>query len=35
MLVNDLYGMIWVKGRVPGDRRKGVRFVVIQPAAEK
>ncbi len=31
-LVDDLDGMIWVEDRVPGDRTKGARFVILIPS---
>ncbi|OPY28621.1 MAG: sensory histidine kinase AtoS [Methanocella sp. PtaU1.Bin125] len=32
-LVEDFHGRVWVEDRVPGDYRKGARFVVLLPAA--
>ncbi|HTY92096.1 MAG TPA: ATP-binding protein [Methanocella sp.] len=31
-LVEDFHGLVWVEDRIPGDRRKGSRFVVLLPA---
>lgn len=33
LLVHIFRGKIWVEDRVPGDRRKGTRFVVLLPAS--
>jgi PAS domain S-box-containing protein len=33
-LVDDFHGKVWVEDRVPGDRTKGSRFVVILPIVE-
>jgi PAS domain S-box-containing protein len=33
-LVDDYGGTIWVEDRIPGDRSKGSRFVVVLPAAD-
>jgi signal transduction histidine kinase len=32
-LVHDFHGTIWVEDRVPGDYKKGAKFVVLLPAA--
>lgn len=34
-LVDDFSGRIWIEDRVPGNYRKGARFVVMLPAIEK
>ncbi len=34
-LVDDYHGQVWVEDRVPGDYRKGARFVVLLPAVEE
>jgi PAS domain S-box-containing protein len=34
-LVHNFYGEVWVEDRVPGDSKKGARFVVMLPAIEK
>ncbi len=34
-LVDSYNGRVWVEDRVPGEYRKGVRFVVMLPAIEK
>jgi hypothetical protein len=31
-LVDDQHGPVWVEDRVPGDYKKGARFVVLLPA---
>jgi PAS domain S-box-containing protein len=33
-LVEGYHGKVWVEDRVPGDHKKGSRFVVVLPAAE-
>jgi signal transduction histidine kinase len=33
-LVQSYHGKVWVEDRIPGDYRKGSRFVVLLPAAE-
>jgi signal transduction histidine kinase len=34
-LVDDFHGKIWIEDRVPGDHRKGAKFVVLLPAMDK
>jgi signal transduction histidine kinase len=34
-LVEGYHGRVWVEDRVHGDYRKGARFVIMLPAAEK
>jgi signal transduction histidine kinase len=34
-LVDSYGGRVWVEDRVPGDRTKGARFVVMLPAVGK
>jgi signal transduction histidine kinase len=35
MLVESYHGAIWVEDRVPGDYKKGARFVVMLPAVKE
>ncbi|HMK45997.1 MAG TPA: PAS domain-containing sensor histidine kinase [Methanocella sp.] len=34
-LVNDYRGLVWVENRIPGDYRKGSKFIVMLPAVDK
>lgn len=34
-LVEGFHGAVWVEDRVPGDYRKGSRFVIVLPAADR